>query len=359
MSSLHKNIVIVFLKLGLFAFGGPAAHIAMMEEELVTKRKWMKRQEFLDLLGFTNLIPGPNSTELAILIGYSQGGVLGLFLAGISFILPAMILVLIIGYLYVTYGEMPQIQAVFNFIQPVVVAIIVKALVKLGKTAISNIQTFMIFILSFVLITYGLSEITVLLIAGAMMFTFKQLTQYKANNLSLEPISLMTLFLTFLKIGSVLYGSGYVLLAFIQAEFVDRLGVLTQSQMMDAIAVGEVTPGPVFTTATFVGYILHDLSGGIVATIGIFLPSFLLILILAPVFNRLKHSEVFSNILLGVNVAALALMASVTFQLGAAILIQWHYLLVFIISLLGLMYFKLNSVYFIIGAIALGLVTVI
>lgn len=359
MSTLHKTIVIVFLKLGLFAFGGPAAHIAMMEDELVTKRKWMTRQEFLDLLGFTNLIPGPNSTELAILIGYSQGGILGLFLAGISFILPAMLLVIAIGYLYVTYGELPQIQSILSFIQPVVVAIIVKALTKLSKTAITNVQTFLVFILSLVLLTYGLSEITVLLIAGAITFALKQLKQYSTKHLVLEPISLMTLFLTFLKIGSVLYGSGYVLLAFIQSEFVERLGVLTQTQMLDAIAVGEVTPGPVFTTATFVGYILNDLPGGIVATLGIFLPSFLLILILGPVFNRLKHSEVFSNILTGVNVAALALMASVTLELGRNVLIQWEYLLVFILSLIGLMYYKLNSIYFILAAIAIGFIAAI
>lgn len=353
MQTIHRDIIKVFLKLGFFAFGGPAAHTAMMEEEVVTKRQWLSKKDFLDLIGFANLIPGPNSTELAILIGYSKGKVLGLFLAGISFILPAMGIVMAIGALYTNYQEVPQMQSVFNYIQPVVVAVIFSALIKLSRTAINNWMTGFLFLLSLVLLYLGLNEVTVLLIAAFAM----AMVAFLESNLhrAIEPISMTTLFLTFLKIGSILYGSGYVLIAFIQSQFVESLGALTQEKMMDAVAVGEMTPGPVFTTATFIGYIFHGIPGGIVATIGIFLPSFLLILILGPLFYRLKESALFSKMLLGVNAAALALMAFVTIDLTFSLTSHWSYIVLFFLSLLALIKYKVNSAYLILIAIFIGL----
>lgn len=350
----YLELVQVFTKLGFFAFGGPAAHISMMEEEIVSKREWITKEEFLDLLGFTNLIPGPNSTELAIILGYRRAGKLGLFLAGISFILPAMLIVMIIGHFYKLYGDLPKIQSVLDSIKPVIVAVIVAALIKLFKTAITDRFTFLIFILSVVLVFLGIGEIVVLISAAIGFVCLKQLK--KRKNYAIEPFSLTILFYTFVKIGAILYGSGYVLLVFIQSEFVDKLQVLTQTQMLDAISVGEFTPGPVFTTATFIGYLLFDIQGALVATIGIFLPSFLLVLVLAPLFTKLQQSMLFSELLLGINAASLALMTYVTLQLSSGILLHWQYIGIFIFSLIGIIKYKVNSAYFISGAILLGLV---
>ena len=349
----YIEIVKVFSKLGFFAFGGPAAHIAMMEEEVVDKRQWMSKEEFLDLLGFTNLIPGPNSTEMAIILGHRRAGKWGLFLAGISFILPAMVIVMIIGHFYKLYGDFPRVQTIMEYIKPVIVAIIVAALIKLFKTAIKDMSTFIVFCLSLLLVVFGASELTVLIVAAILLLLIKKDWNFK--NYVIEPFSLSILFLTFLKIGLLLYGSGYVLLAFIQSEFVDKLQVLTQVQMIDAISVGEFTPGPVFTTATFIGYLLFDIPGALVATVGIFLPSFLLVLILAPLFSKLKQSNTFSKMLIGINAAALALMANVTIQLGQNIFVEWYFILIFFISLLGILKYKINSAFFILGGILLGL----
>ena len=305
------------------------------------------------LLGFTNLIPGPNSTEMAIILGHRRAGKWGLFLAGISFILPAMVIVMIIGHFYKLYGDLPRVQTIMEYIKPVIVAIIVAALIKLFKTAIKDISTFIVFCLSLLLVVFGASELTVLIVAAILLLLIKKDWNFK--NYVIEPFSLSILFLTFLKIGLLLYGSGYVLLAFIQSEFVDKLQVLTQVQMIDAISVGEFTPGPVFTTATFIGYLLFGIPGALVATVGIFLPSFLLVLILAPLFSKLKQSNTFSKMLIGINAAALALMANVTIQLGQNIFVEWYFILIFFISLLGILKYKINSAFFILGGILLGL----
>ncbi len=349
----YLEIIKVFSKLGFFAFGGPAAHIAMMEEEVVDKRKWLSKKEFLDLLGFTNLIPGPNSTEMAIILGHRRAGKWGLFLAGISFILPAMIIVIIIGHFYKLYGNLPKVQAIFDYIKPVIAAIIVVALTKLVKTAIKDASTLVVFVMCLIFVFFGVPELIVLVSAALLLLLVKH--NWKFKNYAIEPLSLSILFFTFLKIGMLLYGSGYVLVAFIQSEFVDKLQVLTQTQMIDAISVGEFTPGPVFTTATFIGYLFFDIPGALVATVGIFLPSFLLVLILAPIFSKLKQSKVFSKLLLGVNVAALALMANVTIQLGGAILFKWQFVVLFLISLIGILKYKINSAFFIIVGILLGM----
>lgn len=354
MNEKYIEIVLVFLRLGLFSFGGPAAHISMMEEEIVSKRKWIDQKEFIDLLGFTNMIPGPNSTEMAILLGLKRAGKIGLLLAGVSFIAPAMLIVLLLGSLYSAYGELPQIQSIFLHIKPVIVAIITIAIIKLFKVAIKNILGVMIFVLSIVLLLAGFNEILVLITAGFMYFLFKQ--SKAAKTLAVDPVSLLFIFLTFLKIGSVLYGSGYVLLSFIQSEFIEGAGILTRQQMLDAITVGEMTPGPVFTTATFIGYILRGVLGGIAATIGIFLPSFLLVLFLNPVFEKLKKSAAFTSILSGVNIASLALMARVILPISIDISSSWLLIIMFFISFISIFRFKINPIFLILSAIIIGLI---
>lgn len=352
-----KEIIIVFLKLGLFAFGGPAAHIALMEEEFVDKRKWLNKQDFLDLLGFTNLIPGPNSTEMAIMIGWRRAGIAGLFAAGISFVFPAMIIVMIVAFFYSSYSDLSQIQAVFAALKPIVTAIILAAFIKLSKVLIEDKKRIFPFVIALGLSLVGLEEVLVLLIAGASYFMVIKVSESRNKMLMIEPISLITLFLTFLKIGALLFGSGYVLFAFIQAEFVDRLGVLTNNQMIDAIAVGEFTPGPVLTTATFIGYQLHGLVGGLVATAGVFLPSFLLILILGPVFNKLKEINWISLVLKGVATGSLSLMVIVVINLGIETLVSWQTGVLFLVSLIGIVKFKKSPMLFIGLGLVVGLVT--
>lgn len=345
---IYKEICFVFARLGLFAFGGPAAHIAMMEDELVTKREWLKKTEFMDLLGFTNLIPGPNSTELAIALGYKRGGKIGLFLAGICFIFPAMTIVLLLAMFYKQYGEVPLIEALFSGIKPVILAVIIQALFRLGQTTIKDSKSLLLFLAAYLLSLMGVGEITILILTGLTMLLMQQLSKWRSHHLAIEPMSLMLLFLTFLKIGSVLYGSGYVLLAFLQAEFIERYAALTSTQLLDAVAIGQFTPGPVFTTATFVGYLIQGVPGAILATVDIFLPSFLLILLLHPLFNRLRSSEILSVILDGITIASLALMASVSWQLGMATFVSWVSVVIFAASFIGLTRFKVNSSYLII-----------
>lgn len=351
---IYKEICLVFARLGLFAFGGPAAHIAMMEDELVTKRKWLTKADFMDLLGFTNLIPGPNSTELAIALGYKRGGKIGLFLAGICFILPAMTIVLLLAMFYKQYGEVPLIEAIFAGIKPVILAVIIQALFRLGQTTIQDVRSLLLFLAAWLLSLFGIGEITVLLLAGLAMLLMQQLSKWRTRHLAVEPMSLTLVFLTFLKIGSVLYGSGYVLLAFLQAEFIERYAALTSTQLLDAVAIGQFTPGPVFTTATFVGYLIQGVPGALLATVGIFLPSFLLILLLHPLFNKLRASKIFAGILDGITVASLALMASVSWQLGLATFVSWVSVILFGISLIALTRFKLNSSYLIIMGGCIG-----
>ncbi|TFG82953.1 MAG: chromate transporter, partial [Erysipelotrichales bacterium] len=270
----YKDLFILFSKLGIFAFGGPAAHIAMMEDEVVAKRKWLTKERFIDMFGLTNLIPGPNSTEMAILIGYQHGGLAGLFIAGICFIFPAVIIVLGFAYVYVNYGSIPAISNLFLGVKPVVLAIVVQALYRLSKTILKKWETVLLFMTVLLLSLFGVSEIPLLLSSGVLLFAYRKLKASKRKVLVVEPMSILLIFLVFLKIGSVLYGSGYVLLSFLNTEFVVRYGAITAKQLLDAVAVGQFTPGPVFTTATFIGYLLGGFGGAIAATLGIFLPSF-------------------------------------------------------------------------------------
>lgn len=375
----------VFLKLGFTAFGGPAAHIALMEEELVSKRKWTDRQQFMDIIGLTNLLPGPNSTEVAIMMGYLRGGPLGLIIAGISFIGPAMLIVMLLAGIYVSYGALPELNGIMYGIKPVILAIILTALIKFFKTAVKGNKDAVFAITAIVLAFTKINEILLLLGFGLLYLIMhflengnkngdKEIAEGLGKNKGLKlklmippyvPLLLGTmaagarsgayeLFRIFLKIGSVLYGSGYVLLAFIEREFVTTRGILTLKELMDSVAIGQFTPGPVFTTATFIGYILGGIEGSIGATIGIFLPSFVLVWLLKPILFKMRDSKILRSVLNGVNISSLGLMVSVTFVLGRNSITDVFTIAVFLISFLILLKTKLNSVWLITLGAVLG-----
>jgi chromate transporter len=360
------DIAGVFLKLGTIAFGGPAAHIAMMEEEVVVRRKWLSRQEFLDYLGATNLIPGPNSTEMAIHIGQLCGGPIGLVIAGLCFILPAALIVTAIAYLYVRFGQLPIATDVLYTLKPVVIAIVVQALVRLSRTAIKSRMLAMIGIAAVVATALGVNELVVLIGAGIVMAatvrpkrvtaTAPLLFPTTAAIVATGPASLLAIFGLFVKTGAVLFGSGYVLLAFLRADFVDRLHWLTDRQLLDAIVVGQITPGPVFTTATFVGYVIAGGRGAAVATAGIFLPAFIFVAVSGPLVPRLRRSPAAGAALDGVTVASLALMTVVTWQLGRAALpdvVTWA---IAGVSLILLLRYRVNSAWLVGAGLIVGLV---
>ena len=384
-SSLGE-LITLFLRLGFTAFGGPAAHIAMMREEVVRRRQWMSDERFVDLIGITNLIPGPSSTELAIYLGYLRAGWPGLFVAGICFIGPAMLIVLVISWAYVTYGALPQVGWLFYGIQPVVVAIIAQAIWNLGRTIFKGVLAAVVALLVLVLYLLGVN-VLVLLFGGAGLFGALRLLQKRWSRkpsvmsvlLPAVPMSqrgswkvtlptlgagllaggtsfsLLALFLTFLKLGAIVYGSGYTLLAFLRADLVQNLHWLTDKQLLDAVSIGQFTPGPVFTTATFIGYILGGLPGAVVATVGIFLPSFVFIALIHPVAARLRQFAWTATLLDGVNAAALALMTGVLVQLGQHALMDALTWAVALVSFATLLRFKLNSVWLILAGAALGL----
>lgn len=364
------EIALVFLKLGTIAFGGPAAHLAMMEEEFVRRRHWITHSEFLDRLAAANLIPGPSSTEVAIFIGQLKRGWRGLIVAGSCFIVPAAIIVSLIAWAYVRFGSLPKVEGIFYAIKPAVVAIVIQALGKLGRTGLKTVQLAVIAALAIGLTFLGVGPLIVLFSAGllsaASLATKNRLVSATFGSAKIAgaamaivgaatvfPSVLLRLFLSFLKIGSVVFGSGYVLLAFLQTEFVDRLHWLTEKQLIDAVAVGQFTPGPVFTTATFIGYIVAGWSGAAVATIGIFLPGFLLVAVSGPLIPRLRKSAVASAALDGVVAGSLALMAVVTWRLGTASIIDRRTLLVFAISLVALLRFRVNPAW-VVAASAIG-----
>ena len=313
MKNMYIEIIQSFFRLGIIAFGGPAAHIALMETEFVEKKKWVPRETYLDMIGFTNIIPGPNSTEMALLIGYHRAKGVGLILAGISFLLPAFVMVLILSSIYVTFGDIPALESMLAGISSVIIAVIVLALIRLAKKVASTWITFSILIGSSI-ISYvtSFSEIAILLIAGGIMILFQQ---HKSRVSVIEPISLWVLFYTMLKIGSILYGGGYVLLAYMNADFIERLGWITSQQLIDAVTIGQLTPGPIFTTATFVGYLVGDWQGAVVATVGIFLPSFIISFVLYRYVAVLKKNQLLSAALKGINAASIGLMTSVSLLL--------------------------------------------
>ncbi len=351
-----RELAALFLKLGTIAFGGPAAHIAMMEEEVVRRRRWLSRDEFLDLLGAVNLIPGPNSTELAIHIGHRRAGFPGLLVAGACFIFPAMLIVMACAWAYVTYGKLPQAEAILYGVKPVIIAVVLQALWGLGKSAVKSNSLALLTVLSVAAAFLGINELLILLVAGIAM-----LLQKKAPGatLAVAAFGIPKMFFSFLKIGSVLYGSGYVLLAFLRSEFVERHGWLTETQLLDAIAVGQITPGPVFTTATFIGYILGGPTAALVATAGIFLPAFFFVAISGPLIPRLRKSPGASAFLDGVNVASLALMIVVTFQLASAAIVDWTTIALAIGAGFLLLRYKINSAYLVATGAAVGLLKIV
>ncbi len=363
----------LFLKLGTIAFGGPAAHIAMMEEEVVRRRKWLTRDKFLDLLGATNLVPGPNSTELAIHIGYERGGWLGLIVSGICFILPASLIVTAIAWAYVTYGKLPEVGFILYGIKPVIIAIVVQALWGLAKTAVRTKLLAGVGVAVLVLSFLHVNELLLLFAAGLfLLFSHYLKNRSEINAKSFLPFgllfqsapaagvatfSLWAMFLFFLKVGSVLFGSGYVLLAFLRGDLVERYGWLTNEQLLDAITVGQITPGPVFTTATFIGYVLGGGSGAFLATVGIFLPAFVFVALSGWLVPRLRKSKAMGAFLDGINVASLALMGFVTYELGRSALIDWTTILLAIISAVLVIRFKTNSAWLVAAGAIIGVIT--
>lgn len=375
-----REVILLFLRMGLTAFGGPAAHIAMFRDELVTRRKWVTDNEFLDLLAATNLIPGPNSTEMAIHLGYKHAGWKGLIAAGAAFIFPAFMIVLAIAVLYERYGTTPAAEALLYGIQPVIIAVILQAVWGLSRAAIKSWLLGLVAVAVFGLYFLNINELLLLFAGGLLVmviangrrlmqggggsswqlwfpFAFGKDVLPRIFILAQEaaPITASTLFLTFLKIGAVLYGSGYVLVAFLQTEFVERLGWITSGQLLDAVAIGQFTPGPVFTTATFIGYLVAGVPGAVVATIGIFLPSFIFVAITNPFIPRMRRSPWLAALLDGVVAASLGLMAAVTVDLARQSIVDIATILITISAAVLLLRYRINSTWLIIGGAVVGL----
>jgi len=364
-----KEVAALFLKLGTIGFGGPAAHISMMQREVVTKRKWIDEQHFLDLIGATNLIPGPNSTEMAIHIGRERAGWKGLIVAGLCFILPAVLITALFAWLYKQYGHLPQVQPFIYGIKPAIIAIILAAIVPLAKRSLKSLEMRLMGLAALVLSLAGLNEIMVMFGAGFFALSLaalrnKQLksgansiipfTMLQITSASMVSVSNANLFLIFLKIGAILYGSGYVLFAFLDAELVAN-GLLSRHQLMDAIAVGQFTPGPVFSSVTFIGYQIHGWTGAIVSTIAIFLPSFVFVALLNPLVKKMRNSTLFSSFLDAVNVASVAIIAVICYQMGKESISDWRTALIALLSIALLLSFKkVNSALVVIGGATLG-----
>jgi chromate transporter len=363
------ELALFFLRLGTTAFGGPAAHIAIMEDELVRRRKWLSREKFLDLLGASNLIPGPSSSELAIHIGYLCGGWRGLLIAGSCFILPAALMVASLGWLYIRFGRLPATEAILYGIKPVVIAVVLQALWGLGRTAVKSTFLGFVALLAVLLSAFGFHPLLLLLVAGGVAcvpflrtsrvsFSFlPSVTMGSGILAATASFSLVSIFLIFLKLGATVFGSGYVLLAFLRADLVTHRGWLTDAQLIDAVAVGQVTPGPVFTTATFIGFILGGIQGAVVSTVGIFLPAFVLVGVSGPLVPRIRKSKPAGAFLDGVNVGSLALMATVTWQFGRASLVDALTTLLAVASSIALLRFRVNSAWLVFIGAAIGLIT--
>jgi chromate transporter len=373
-----RQLALLFLKLGVISFGGPAAHIAMMEDEVVRRRRWLSHDEFLDLLGATNLIPGPNSTEMAIHIGHRRAGWPGLLVAGCCFILPATLIVTALAWAYVRYGSLPQTDAILYGVKPAVIAIVLQALWRLGRAALKTKTLALVGATGILLEFLGVNELIILFGAGsaigvgnwlagrmrrgessspapiALPVLFSKMTALATQSAS--SFGLWPLFLFFLKVGSVLFGSGYVLLAFLRADLVERWRWLTEAQLLDAVTAGQVTPGPVFTTATFIGYVLGGLPGAFVATVGIFLPAFFFVAVSGALAPRIRRSATAGVILDGINAASMSLMAVVTWRLGLAALVDWTTVAMLVASLILLIRFRLNSAWLVLVGAILGLV---
>ncbi|MFH1103795.1 MAG: chromate efflux transporter [Actinomycetota bacterium] len=371
MEGRVAEVARAFLKLGTTAFGGPAVHVSMMHDEFVTRRRWLDDQTFLDLVGATNLIPGPNSTEMAIHLGFTRARWRGLVTAGACFILPATVIVLVLAVIYVHYGSTPQGRAVLYGIAPVVIAVIFQALIRLGRAAIKDAWLGAIGVAALALYLLGVSELVVLFggalvamvigNAGRLGSSHHAWVPWVVPGVSLfgqvEPqraVDLGRLFLVFLKVGALLYGSGYVLLAFLRSDLVHGLGWLTEGQLIDAVAVGQMTPGPLLTAATFIGYLLSGFAGAVIATIGIVLPSFVFVAALQPVMPRIRRSVWAGAALDGVNVAALGLMAGVTYQLGRRAVVDIPTGVLAVAAAVAVFRFRINSAWLVLAGAAVG-----
>ncbi len=363
MTKNVKEVAKLFFKLGSIAFGGPAAHIAMMEDEVVKKRKWMTHQHFLDLVGATNLIPGPNSTEMTMHCGHERAGWKGLIVAGACFVFPAVLITMVFAWLYEQYGQLPKVEPFIYGIKPAVIAIIIAAVYSLGKKALKNIELGVLGALTLTASLLGVNEILALFTCGFLGLMIYFVRNSKDTLYSFTPLILLQVALTpssvkilwtFFKVGALLYGSGYVLFAFLDAELVTT-GLLSRQELIDAVAVGQFTPGPVLSTATFIGWQLGGFWGAIAATIGIFLPSFIFVLILNPFVPKMRKSKLFAAFLDAVNIAAVAVIVAVCIEMGKETLTDWRTILIAVISLIGVFVFKkVNSAFIVTGGALFG-----
>ncbi len=368
-----KQLATLFLRLGITAFGGPAAHIAMMRDEVVDRRHWMTDSEFLDLLAVTNLIPGPNSTEMAIHIGYKRGGLPGLLTAGACFIVPACLLVMMIAWGYTRYGETPQVAWLTYGVGPVIIAIILQAVGKLTRSVSGGVTSTVIGLAATVLAIGGVNELALLAGGGIVALVARRVARFTVagifvmltvsaatvcgTTLAAEtaiPVTLTRLTLFFLKVGSILFGSGYVLLAFLRADLTERWSWLTEQQLIDAVTVGQVTPGPVFTTATFIGFLLGGWSGAVLATLAIFAPGFIFVAVTHPLIGRLRASALASDLVDGVAAASLGLMVAVTWHLGRAAIVDLPTAALLVASGTTLTVWRPNSTWLIVSGAILG-----
>jgi chromate transporter len=340
----------VALRLGFTSFGGPAVHIAMLRDEVVTRRGWMSDEEFLDFLGATNLIPGPNSTEMVMHAGRARAGWTGFWIAGVMFILPAALIVLACAWAYVEYGKTPALEWLLYGVKPVIIGVVLQALWGLLRTAVKTPFLGVLAVVALGLYLAGVHELAILFGAAVIVLVTGIRSRAVASCVSLQ------IFLIFLKIGSVLYGSGYVLLAFLRRDFVDRLGCLTDTQLLDAVTVGQFTPGPLFTTATFIGYVLAGFPGAVLATIGIFLPAFFFVAVTTPFVSRMRRSASLSRVLDGLNVASVAVMAGVTLQLARTAIVDVFTAAMAVIAAVVLLRWKINSAWLVVGAAVIAYV---
>lgn len=372
-TSSTREILGLFLKLGLIGFGGPAAHIALMEKEAVERRHWLSREQFLDLVGGCNLLPGPSSTQVAMALGYTQRGWLGLFIAGVCFIVPASLATLALAWAYVRYGHFPQAQGLLYGAKPVMVAIIAQAVWRLGRMALHGWSFVLLGAAGFAAAWFGVPPVAILLASGGVLLAITWTRRSNNRTRSVRGMAwlslgatgggaglavganLVPIALTFLKLGVVVFGSGYVLLAFLRTDLVNRLHWITEQQLLDAITAGQVTPGPVFATATFLGYLLRGWSGALVATVSIFLPSFFLAAAVGALASRMRSSKLAASFIDGVNVAAVALMAEVGMMLGKATLVDGWTCSIAAISAVLLLRFEVNATWLILSGAALGI----
>jgi chromate transporter len=363
-----REIAREFLRLGFVAFGGPPVHFAMMEERFVRQKKWLSHERFLDLIGAVNLLPGPSSTELTIYLGEVRAGLPGLLVAGVCFILPSAVMVAGLAWAYEKFGKLPQVQGLLFGIKPVVVALILPALWNLGKVALKNPGLVFLAVGVIVLAILGMNVITLLICAGLFCMLISGARREAKLDAMAAPgfgvfaagvasgIALLPLFLYFLKIGAVVFGSGYVLLAVLRADLVSRLHWLTDAQLLDAIAVSQATPGPYFTVSTFIGYLLGGWKGAGLATLGMFLPAFVFVAVTAKFLPRIRKSPIAGAFLDGVNAAAVALMAEISFQFARAALVNVPAVVLGLLSLLLVIRFRVNSAWLVLGGATAGIV---